>query len=66
MTASLPPLPEPTTTAHIWRDDNRLNLFDQHQMLAYGAACAAAVRERVAKLADGYDDGFAALVRALA
>ena len=51
---TLPPLPEPDT--HCFDDDTGLDVWSHSpdQMHAYGEACAAAERERCAKLADEY------------
>ena len=49
---TLPPLPEPDT--HCFDDDTGLDVWSHSpdQMRAYGEACAAAERERCARVAE--------------
>ena len=52
---TLPPLPEPTGSQWLDWDDKSSTyeaLYTADQMIAYGAACAAAERERCAQVCD--------------
>jgi hypothetical protein len=72
---TLPPMPQPDT--HCLDDDTGKDVWSHSadQMRAYGAACAAAERERCAKLVEshptngdavqGWFDLLAAAIRAL-